>query len=608
MQIVRHLIALGMGTALTLPALEATAAPLQQPKSRAINLSQTAPQTTPQTTPQATPNPATSPAAQPPAEQSGGQASDQPAGQSADQPNRPASGSSGQTSGQTPVEAAPAAQTQTPTPQPSASPASPDTPGTASPSGAPGATDQAPANQAPADQAPANQTPGTPTPASQSATDLSPNPDPLSLPTQPFEVRVETTQGISLQQALELATRNNRQLEQARTSLERARAALREQEAQLYPTASTSVQTQYVNRPGNEAAGGLEDGTADLSGNLGLDYTILDFGRRRYNIESASTQVRDAQLEVDRINQSIRSDISGLYYDLQNAAEQVRIQQAAVEASQISVRDALAQERAGVGTRFATLQAQTQLADDQVQLLEAQNNLLISRRQLAQRLDIAQTATLEAVDPIEVSGTWNLGLEETILAAYANRVELQQFLLRRDVAQNQARAAQTTLLPQIALSGGYNFNETLLGQSNDSDSIFSRNTESFQDSFTVGVTLRWTLFNGGATQAQVAQARADEAIAESQFAEQRSQVRFDVENAFFSLQSRREQITAARVGVESAQEGLRLARLRFQAGVGTQLEVTNSQRDLTEAQSNLAQSVIGYNRALAQLQRSVNQL
>jgi HlyD family secretion protein len=111
-----------------------------------------------------------------------------------------------------------------------------------------------------------------------------------------------------------------------------------------------------------------------------------------------------------------------------------------------------------------------------------------------------------------------------------------------------------------------------------------------------------------AARAKVAQAKADQAVAESEFANQRSQARYDVENAFLSLQSQREQVAESQVGVDSAQEGLRLARLRLQAGVGTQTDVVQSQRDLTNAQSNLSQAIIGYNRALVQLQRSVTRL
>ncbi len=498
---------------------------------------------------------------------------------------------------QAPASPAPSPPSETPAPAPSPSATPSPPPETPSPSAAP--------------SPPASTPPESSSPASQSAADLVPNPNPLYVPNQPLDVRIERTQGITQQQSLEIATRNNRQLQQTRLQLERARAVLREQQAALFPTLSTNAQVEYQRDVGNPA-----NETAPLTGGVNFDYTVFDFGQRRYNIEVARDQVRQAELEVERLNQAIRLEISGFYYDLQNASEQVRINQAAVTASEQNLRDAQAQERAGVTTRFDTLQAQTQLANDQVNLLAAQNNQRVARRQIAQRLDVPQTVDLDAVDPIAVAGDWTMGLEDTILAAYASRVELQQQLLARQIAQNQARLAVTSLRPRFGLSGGYNFQYPLIAQTQTQtvqtaqgvQTVTSSLPREFQDALNVALTLQWTFFDGGAARAQVAQARADQAIAESEFANQRSQVRFDVENAFLTLQSQREQIAAARVGLNSAQEQLRLSRLRFQAGVGTQLEVVNSTRDLTQAESSLSQAVIGYNRALAQLQRSVSNL
>jgi len=55
--------------------------------------------------------------------------------------------------------------------------------------------------------------------------------------------------------------------------------------------------------------------------------------------------------------------------------------------------------------------------------------------------------------------------------------------------------------------------------------------------------------------------------------------------------------------VLSSRESLRLARLRFQAGVTTQREVVDNQRDLTQAQLRYAQALADYNRGLADLRR-----
>jgi OMF family outer membrane factor len=81
-----------------------------------------------------------------------------------------------------------------------------------------------------------------------------------------------------------------------------------------------------------------------------------------------------------------------------------------------------------------------------------------------------------------------------------------------------------------------------------------------------------------------------------------------VEEAFLTLSSSREQIDSAKVAIASAEESLRLARLRLQAGVGTQTEVINAETALTTVRGNLSNAVIAYNRALVQLQRAVGRL
>jgi outer membrane protein TolC len=74
------------------------------------------------------------------------------------------------------------------------------------------------------------------------------------------------------------------------------------------------------------------------------------------------------------------------------------------------------------------------------------------------------------------------------------------------------------------------------------------------------------------------------------------------------LNANKQNIQTAAFALERARESLRLARLRFQAGVGTQLEVINQQTELTRARGNLLRAILDYNRALAALQRAISNL
>ena len=126
------------------------------------------------------------------------------------------------------------------------------------------------------------------------------------------------------------------------------------------------------------------------------------------------------------------------------------------------------------------------------------------------------------------------------------------------------------------------------------------------DQYSVGLNLQWRLYDGGAARASAEQAETDAEISETQFANQRNLIRFNVEQAYFQLESNQNNISTATREVELAEESLRLARLRFQAGVGTQTDVIDAQTQLTTARGNLLSSIIDYNQSYVDLQRQVS--
>jgi len=253
-------------------------------------------------------------------------------------------------------------------------------------------------------------------------------------------------------------------------------------------------------------------------------------------------------------------------------------------------------EQAGLGTQFDVLQAQVSLAGANQDLTRAISQQRISRRQIVRLLSLAQPVEISAADPIETAGDWELSLEQSIILAYKNRAELEQQLVQRDISEQQRRIALAAVRPQATLSASYN----ILGVLDDDLGP--------TDGFTLGARLQWNFFDGGAARARAQQERTNIAIAETRFADQRNQVRFDVEQAFFDLNANKENIQTASFALTQAQESLRLARLRFQAGVGTQADVITQQTELTRARGRRLTAILDYNRALAALQRAVTNL
>ena len=463
-------------------------------------------------------------------------------------------------------------------------------------------------------------------PAIPNTEQLNPSANPLSFPTEAEEVEVGTPSLITIEQAIELTLKNNKQIQEARLQVDRAEAELRQERAALYPTLDLTSGLTYGNNlfldstteqiidqraEDNAAAnpnltedqarlaaeGGLTNASTSsfrFNSGLSLNYDIYDGGLRGASIRAAEKQLRSTELNLETIVEQTRFESARDYYALQNSDAQVEIQEAAIEDALQTLRDAQLLERAGLGTRFEVLQAEVELAQARQRLTTAIANQNISRRQLAETLSVAHNTELATADAVEQAGTWNLELAETIVQAFRNRAELEQLLLQREINEEQRTIALSSIRPRLTANANYSVDD-------DFEDDFD-----ISDQYSVGLNLQWRLYDGGAARAAAEQEEIDAEISETNFADQRNQIRFAVEQAYFQLESNQNNISTATREVELAQESLRLARLRFQSGVGTQTDVIDAQTRLTTARGNLLSSIIDYNQSFADLQRQVS--
>jgi OMF family outer membrane factor len=421
----------------------------------------------------------------------------------------------------------------------------------------------------------------------------------LVVPTTPSQVKLEQTKAVTLDEILDLVERTNSDWIQARIALEKARAALRAAEAGRSPTVTGSIQYSYsdsaqarLSSINNNTPLGTTT-TNPLSGTVGINYNVFDSGVNDATITAAENNVRIAESTINQARQTLRLNIVTAYYNLQNADETIRIQRQAVKNSERSLKDTQSRERAGVGTKFDALQAEVSLANAKQDLLNAEAAQLVARRELSRQLNYPPTVEITAADKIAPVAAWKLPLEESILLAVRNRAELDIQKLQREVSRSNASASLARLGPQVNLFANFN-----------AASEFTSGG-GIGTGYQLGATLNWTLYDWGKTAAQVDQFKADQATAESKFEQAARQARFDVETAYINQRSRFQQIETATKAVQQATEALRLARLRLDAGVGTQLEVLTAESDQTRADVNRVQAIIGYNQARANLERAV---
>ncbi|MEM6451838.1 MAG: TolC family protein [Cyanobacteria bacterium P01_D01_bin.105] len=420
---------------------------------------------------------------------------------------------------------------------------------------------------------------------------LTSDPNPLSVPVLREEVEIDRNPVVTLEEAVQLAYRNNQTLQASILQLEQAEAAVAEARAALLP--SVAVQSTLSNQQS-----GTVDVT-DLDTTLQLNYNLLTGGGRGASIRAAEIQQDVSALAVEIQQEQLRLVTANLYYALQEADEQIRINQSFVNEAERNLRDSELRQEVGVGTRFDVLRAEVQLANAQQALVQSQFNEDIARRDIARLLNLPPKAGLETT-PVARAEDWPLDLEESILLAFQNRAELEQQLNQADLSEQQRQIALSAIRPQVSLFANYGLNLDIDVPGTDFGDL--------SDSSSVGLQLNWTLFNGGASRASARQQEIGAMIVEEQFSENLDQIRFDVEQAYFNIQANETNITTSNSAVVQAESALELANLRLQAGVGTQLDVLSAQTELTQAQVNNVTAILGYNRALVAIQRAISNL
>ena len=441
-------------------------------------------------------------------------------------------------------------------------------------------------------------------------------PAPLALPTTPSQVRIVDYRPLRLNQVEKLVEVNSPLLKAIASQVEQAKSNLRAQISAWYPTLNLSTSgfpsrdfgsrtTRYTNSFATLNNPNYQDIYKEsqiygAGASVRFNWDLIN-PQRVPQIAAARDQFEKAKNQYLITLRELRLQAASAYFQLQYSDDQVRIGKSATQSSSVNLRDARARLQAGVATKLDVMEAETQLARDQQKLTEGMLQQAIARRDLARLLDLPQNVTPTAADPSTLLGVWQPSLQESIVAAYAFREELSNLILDVSIANSNANNALGNIQPTLSVFGNSGWDKRFDDGNGSGSENLGYNVESIIKE--AGLNIKWNLFDGGRSAAQARQQRQLATENTYKFSTQRDQIRFDVEQAYYNLQAQiRNLITTSRQ-VLSTRESLRLARLRFQAGVGTQRNVVDSQRDTTTAEVDYSRAVTTYNTNVAQLKR-----
>lgn len=279
--------------------------------------------------------------------------------------------------------------------------------------------------------------------------------------------------------------------------------------------------------------------------------------------------------------------------------ELIKVQEQSVHLLESQLKDQQNRFEAGTVPRFNVLQAEVALYNQIPQLITAQNNFRIAQLQLAKTIGLDFNPLRGENPPLEVVGEMpyiprNIALVDAIELGKQRRPFLKQARANILNQNEQVRAAAGQWLPTITTTGG---GEWVSSPVNSSWHDISKG-------WIAQVQGSVPIWDSGQIYGQVIQQRALLSEAKITYDDDVRQVELEVQTAYSNLLQNRELIKSQEKNVEQAEEAVRLAKARLDAGAGVQLDVLNAQVQLLTAQSTRLQALFGYNSSLAEFDRA----
>ncbi len=411
----------------------------------------------------------------------------------------------------------------------------------------------------------------------------------------------QTPRPITLKDALALALQQNLQVRFAAFEVAIARAQLEQAKAGKAVQVTGSASYTRINERAPTTISVTSGGTSITvqlppppvdTGELrvSLQYPLFTGGRLEAQIALAEANVKGAEATLQRTVQQVLFQVKQAYYQLLLARASRRAAERILAQAEENLRVARVRVQAGVAPQFDVLQAEVNLANARQGVVRALNSMALARQALAALLNIPLDTLLEPQDELGIT-PFSVPLEELINRALRQRPELAELSARRAAAEAALELARSGARPNLALQGAYFLSGTSL--------------QNLTTNWQVILALTLNLFDGGLTKARIQE--AEERLRQLQVAEsqQRQAIELEVRQSYLTLQSAVAELEASGKAVEQALEALRIANVRYQAGVSAQLEVIAAQAALAQAEVNRVQALFNYNLALAQLERAV---
>lgn len=329
------------------------------------------------------------------------------------------------------------------------------------------------------------------------------------------------------------------------------------------------------------------------SNSITASLPIFTGGELQGQIGQAKANYRSMLSAEERAYNEMKETATTGYFNMLNATNMKALRQESVDRLQAHLDNVIAQYNVGIVARADVLRSEVELANAQQNYITASNEYDVAEATLNNIIGTPLGTTLLLKDRLQYEPYEN---DMAYCLAYSeqHRPELKQAEYAVDSAEAALVVARSGHMPKVYANASNNWGGNGSDWPGDDD-----------ENWSVGVTASMNVFDSGVTWSKIHAAQENLAKAKESQRQIKDNVELEVRTDYLNLREAEKRITTTQVAVASAEEDYHIAVVRYQAGVGTNIDVMDAQEALTQAKTNYYQALYNYNTSKAALNTSM---
>lgn len=329
------------------------------------------------------------------------------------------------------------------------------------------------------------------------------------------------------------------------------------------------------------------------SNSITASLPLFTGGELQGQIGQAKANYRSMLSAEEQAYNEMKETATTGYFNMLNAGNMKALRQESVDRLQAHLDNVVAQYNVGIVARADVLRSEVELANAKQDYITASNEYDVAEATLNNIIGTPLNTTLKLKDSLQYV-PYDNDMAYCLAYSEQHRPELKQAEYGVDAAEAVLVVARSGHMPKIYANASDNWGGNGSNWPGDDD-----------ENWSVGVTASINVFDSGVTWSKIH--AAQEALVQAKESQRqiKDAVELEVRTDYLSMREAEKRISTAQVAVASAEEDYHIAVVRYQAGVGTNIDVMDAQEALTQAKTNYYQALYNYNTSKAALNTSM---